>query len=366
MSKKGFLIVITLTIFSIFIQCSPQERVTAEAKINIVLVNPSSWSLNSFLYLVNEKIVDIDDVRWWVVYDSKSRDRYNGGQSLLDNCPALNIQLQILPEELKGEQLFQENELTDDFRKIYRESDGMLFFGGGDIPPVSYREKTRLLTGIDTPHRHFFELSLMFHLLGGYQNENMVPFLEERPKYVVYGFCLGMQTMNVATGGTMIQDIPSEVYNLDYIEDILELDPNQLHQNYWGKLYAEDGLSGNHFHQIKLLPDRFFVTQFNMERDFHPLVHSYHHQALEKMGKNFMVVATSMDGKIVEAIHHNTFANVLGVQFHPENYQLFKASEKSYKYSPADTANRSAYKILEEHQSLDFHNSFWRYFSNLF
>jgi putative glutamine amidotransferase len=103
-----------------------------------------------------------------------------------------------------------------------------------------------------------------------------------------------------------------------------------------------------------------------MEKDFNPLVHSYHHQALEKLGKNFVVVATSIDGKIVEAIRHNTFPNVLGVQFHPENYQLYQAGEKNYKFSPADSVHRSAYEILEKYNSLEFHKSYWRHFSGLF
>jgi putative glutamine amidotransferase len=364
MGQKILLIIITIIVF--LTMCTPEEKVTPQAKRNIVLVNPSTWSLNSFLYLVKNKIVDIDDVSWRVVYDSKSDDRYRGGQNLLNKYPSLTIQLEILPEELKEEQLFQENELTDDFRNIYRASDGMLFFGGGDIPPASYGEKTKLLTGIDTPHRHFFELSLIFHLLGGYQNENMVPFLEEKPGYVVYGFCLGMQTLNVATGGTMIQDIPSEVYNLDYIEDIIQLDPNQMHHNYWKDLYAGHGLSSYQFHQIKLLPGQFWIKDLQMETDFQPYVYSNHHQALEKIGKGFVASATSLDKRIIESIQHNTFQNVMGVQFHPENYQLYQAGEKNYKFSPADSVHRSAYEILEKYNSLEFHKSYWRYFSGSF
>ena len=366
MNTRRLLFLITIAIYGLFIQCKPQEKDVSVAKRNIVLINPSTWSLNSFLYLVKNQIVDIEDVSWQVVYDSRSGDRYAGGQNLLEKYPTLMIDLEIIEGELKREKLFQENKFTGDFNRIFKDSDGMLFFGGADIPPRVYGEKTILLTDIETPHRHFFELSLIFHLLGGYQNENMVPFLQAKPEYVVYGFCLGMQTMNVATGGSMIQDIPSEVYNLDYFEDILDLDQNQMHRNYWGNLYAEDNLSSYKFHQIKLLPDRFFAKQLKMEEDFHPLVYSSHHQALEKIGKNFVVVATSMDGKIVEAIHHNTFANVLGVQFHPENYLLYKSDEKSYKFSPADSANLSAYEILEEHHSLKFHSSYWRYFSGLF
>ena len=365
MYHKRILIFIVI-LFSCLIYCAPQEGEISEAKTNIVLINPSAWSLNSFLYLVQQKIVDIDDVRWRVVYDSKSSNRYAGGKKLLDDYPNLSFDLEIVDGELIREHIFQKNKFTDFFNTIFRNSDGMLFFGGADIPPASYGEKTKLLTGIDTPHRHLFELSLIFHLLGGYQNENRVPLLEEKPGYVVYGFCLGMQTLNVATGGTMIQDIPSEVYNLEYVEDILLLDQNQIHHNYWRDLYSDQGLSSYQFHQIRFIPGQFWTKDLQMKADDQPLVYSNHHQALEKIGKGFVVGATSLDGKIVESIHHNTYRNVLGVQFHPENYLLYKSDEKTYKNTPLDTVYQSNYEILDKNQSLEFHYAFWKYFSALF
>jgi len=366
MFKKSLILFFLIIITTFLWQCTSVEKVSAPPHRTIVLVNPSSWSLNSFLYLVDHDIVRVDDVRWQVIYDSKSADRYRGGQRLLEKYPSLKIQLDMFDEDLSGEVIFQENNLTGNFRKIFEESEGMLFFGGGDIPPSSYGEKSSLLSGIDTPHRHYFELSLIFHLLGGYQNEKMVPFLQDRPDYVVFGFCLGMQTMNAATGGTLIQDIPSEVYGLNYIEDILLLDPDQLHQNYWNKLYADDGLSGNQFHKIRLLKNQFWVTGLKMDPTLQPVVYSYHHQAVEKIGKGFVVGATSLDGKIVESIHHNSFPNVLGVQFHPENYLLYRPDEKSYKFIPADTVLQSHYQILSENNSLDFHYAYWNHFNALF
>lgn len=366
MYKKVTVLLVLTMIFSFLWHCRPVEKEEFLPARTIVLVNPSNWSLNSFLYLVENGIVDVEDVLWRVIYDSKSGDRYRGGQALLEKYPSLKIQLEMFNEDLKEDVIFQENSLTGNFRKIFDESEGMLFFGGGDIPPASYGEKTNLLSGIDTPHRHYFELSLLFHLLGGYQNEKMVPFLQDRTDYVVFGFCLGMQTMNAATGGTLIQDIPSEVYGLNYIEDILLLEPDQLHQNYWNKLYADDELSGNQFHKIRLLPDQFWVRELNMDPALQPLVYSYHHQALEKIGKGFVVGATSLDGKIVESIHHNTFHHVLGVQFHPENYLLYQAEEKSYKFMPADSVYQSHYEILDNSNSLDFHFGYWDYFNSLF
>jgi putative glutamine amidotransferase len=175
-----------------------------------------------------------------------------------------------------------------------------------------------------------------------------------------------MQTLNVATGGTMIQDIPSEVYNLEYVEDLLLLDQNQIHHNYWRDLYSDQGLSSYQFHQIRFLPGQFWTKELKMKSEDQPLVYSNHHQALGKIGKGFVVGATSLDGKIVESIHHNTYRNVLGVQFHPENYLLYKADEKDYKKSPVDSVYQSNYDILDKNRSLEFHYAFWNYFSALF
>ena len=56
--------------------------------------------------------------------------------------------------------------------------------------------------------RHLFEAPFLFHLTGGTRNSAFSPFLEEKSEYVVIGFCLGIQTMNVAAGGTLSRVSP--------------------------------------------------------------------------------------------------------------------------------------------------------------
>src|SRR5690606_40614006 len=73
------------------------------------------------------------------------------------------------------------------------------------IPPGVYGEENTLSV-ITDPQRHYFETTFLFQLLGGFWNEDFKPFLNEKPKYMVTGFCLGMQTMNVATGGTRSEE----------------------------------------------------------------------------------------------------------------------------------------------------------------
>jgi putative glutamine amidotransferase len=81
--------------------------------------------------------------------------------------------------------------------------------------------------------------------LGGYGNEDFEPFLKEKPKYLVTGFCLGMQTMNVATGGTLIQDIPAEIYGATTSEKTLEIGRANLHRNYWQEVVDDSLSDGN-------------------------------------------------------------------------------------------------------------------------
>jgi putative glutamine amidotransferase len=150
------------------------------------------------------------------------------------------------------------------------------------------------------------------------------------------------------------------------VEDVLRLDPNQLHHNYWRDLYPESDLSSYQFHRINLLPDQFWVKTLKLNPEIQPLVYSNHHQALGDIGMNMVVGATSLDGKVVESIHHVKYPHVLGVQFHPENYLLYDSSESSYKQLPEDESFRSAYDVLNTDESLDFHYSFWKYFSELF
>jgi putative glutamine amidotransferase len=223
-----------------------------------------------------------------------------------------------------------------------------------------------LLTAIRTPNRHYFELSFLFHLLGGNQDPNYKSLLEQNPDYVVYGFCLGMQSINVATGGTMYQDIPSEVYGLTYVEDVLEMHSDAKHRNYWNNLAPRENLMWCNFHKIKFIPGSIFTEKMDVTEDFNPFVCSSHHQAVKDIGRDLFVAARSMDGKIVEALTHKRYENVLGVQFHPEAFSIYSAKAEKYKRNPSDSVLISENDFLKQDSSLDFHRTFWSYFSKIF
>jgi len=231
--------------------------------------------------------------------------------------------------------------------------------GGPDIPPAIYNEETNLKTEILDPSRHYFEASFLFHLLGGNQNSGFKPFLESNPEYTVYGICLGMQTMNIATGGTMIQDIPSELYQYNSVEQILKSDVNVQHRNYNNNISIDEDLFPGSFHEIKINESQPIIG--NEKIEISPLVYSNHHQAIEKLGKDFQIIATSVDGKIVEAISHKKFPNVLGIQFHPEGTFMYN-TEVKFKKSNNDSLV-SGFEIVSKQGSHKFHIDIWKEFS---
>ena len=179
----------------------------------IILTNPTVNNLKTIQYLVNADLLDINSrkTKFVGVYFKGQDYDFSETKSYIENNHLENFFLQEIKGELNEDNLFGENDCTAILKRVFENSIGVFFFGGPDIPPGVYGEKNTLSVVTD-PQRHYFETTFLFQLLGGYWNEYFEPFLKEKPKYMVTGFCLGMQTMNVATGGTLIQDIPSEIY----------------------------------------------------------------------------------------------------------------------------------------------------------
>jgi putative glutamine amidotransferase len=276
----------------------------------------------------------------------------------LDTAESSLFSLREIEAELGPDNIFGENGASGQFRELFSSSRGALFMGGPDIPPVAYGEKVHLLTRVTDPFRHYLELSYLFHLLGGSQDKTWTPFLEAYPDYVINGICLGMQTMHVATGGSLIQDIPTEIYGIWEAEDILALSKDQMHRNYMDYLSTgcQDPTS-YHFHQIKLQKGKILSTGTGIRARSKPLVLSSHHQAVEAPGPEWEIAATSMDGRIIEAIHHTRYPQVVGIQFHPEKPGLF---DPSIEHPESCGATINFQKAIANSESYDFHVAFWR------
>lgn len=348
--KKTILFVVAF--FVLAIQLWGQEK-------TLVLVHPTEYNLELFTHLVNQEIVKIDDLKIVGVYHEKETYDYSRSISFIKKNSEIPITLLEVHNDIDPNNLYQKNSLTEIFTEIFKRSDGILFMGGPDLPPATYNEPMSLLTRMTDPYRHYFEASFLFHLIGGAQNTENEPLMDENPGYLVYGICLGMQTMNIAAGGTLIQDIPSEVYNLQFVEDILKQDNNHQHRNYNNHLTADSTLFSGNFHQIKILDKNSLVGNYQLNTD--PYIYSNHHQSIEKLGKDLVVIATSTDGKIIEAIVHQKYPNVLGIQFHPEGTYLHDPEIK-YRKNPEDEI-KSGKQMLEENDSYLFHLKFWQTFS---
>jgi putative glutamine amidotransferase len=327
-------------------------------KNHLLLTHPTVGNLKVMVKLVEREMLDLEGFRLVGIYHQQERYDYSRSSAFLDTLSyeGPEIYLKAFRDSIAPGELYRENQLSDDYRILFRESDGVVFFGGPDLPPQVYGEKTHLHTSIYDPYRHYFELSFLYHLLGGYQDTARNGWIADKPDYLVYGFCLGMQTMNVAAGGTMVQDIPSEVYNLHYVEDVVKMDPNRQHRNYYNQVSMEGDLLSGHFHRVHFKPGR--LARRLKTSDFRPMVYSNHHQALDKVGRGFHIVATSLDGKVIEAIAHSRYDNVIGVQFHPEATFLYDDAT-GYRMSPDDAVSFTGPEVLNKSGSMEFHRLFW-------
>jgi len=221
------------------------------------------------------------------------------------------------------------------------------------------REKTNLLSGISTTYRHFLELSFIFHLLGGFQDEDFTPLLDLEPEFPVLGICLGAQSLNVGTGGTLTQDIWSEKYGKKYAEDVFTLGKENWHNNPYARVYPEERLLRYNLHRIKLSGEGKFCSALGFEEGDTPFIISSHHQMVEMPGKGMTIIATSLDGKVPEAIEHKKYPHVLGTQFHPEFPILWDAVRKS-RIIPQDEEGINLNSFLKDNPpSWDFHKKIW-------
>ena len=274
------------------------------------------------------------------------------------------IQFRKITGRVDAKDLFQENLWTAQFKEIFSAASGIIFTGGMDIPPTLYNQGISLLSEPTTPARSYYEISFLFHLLGSSRNPAFIPFLAGRRDFPLLAICLGAQSLNVATGGSLIQDIPSEVYGQKTVEEVLAADPDQIHSGiYLEKLFPNDTELMMTFHRIRLGADSVFVREMGFSRGDRPFVATAHHQAIAELGANLHVTATSLDGKIVEAVEHRIFPNVLGIQFHPERHTLYRKGlfQRRQTGAPLDFNPLS---FLEANPpTLAFHHAIWKWFS---
>jgi putative glutamine amidotransferase len=336
----------------------------------IVMTHPTLFQVKNIVEMHEKNILPLKSLVLLGIYhedELKSEDEaqnYQDAFAYVRQNHIAWVQFRKLTGRVEGAALFRENLWTPQFREIFAMASGILFTGGMDIPPALYQQGISLLSEPTTPARSFYEISFLFHLLGGRQNPAFTPFLAGQRDFPVLAICLGMQSLNVATGGSLIQDIPSEVYGQKTVEEVLAAGPDQVHSNvYLEKLYPNDDELIYPFHRIRLDKDSIFVRKLGFSGNDQPLVVTAHHQAINKLGANLRVTATSLDGKIAEAVEHALFVNVLGIQFHPERHTLYRNDFFQHEKTGAPlTFNPLAF--LKAHPpAYAFHLAIWKWFS---
>ena len=156
---------------------------------------------------------------------------------------------------------------------------GLLLAGGADIDPASYGAETHPETRGTWPDRDRFELALARRALA-----------RDLP---VLGICRGMQLLNVAVGGTLLQHLPESL-------------GNEAHRTVAGT-FCE--------HHVRLQPDSLASTAAGMESF---VVRSHHHQGVDQVGEGLRVTGWSAEDELPEAIELPGKRFALGVIWHPE------------------------------------------------
>ncbi len=158
---------------------------------------------------------------------------------------------------------------------------GLIVTGGPDVDPAEYEQQPRKELGAISPERDALD-----HVC--------CEFILERPELPVLGICRGIQSLNVFAGGSLIQDLPSQIDNA--------LKHSQSAPGWHGT------------HEVEIEADSVLAETVGCE----PLsVNSFHHQAVADVAPGFRIVARTADG-VVEAFEREGARYCIGCQFHPE------------------------------------------------
>lgn len=177
--------------------------------------------------------------------------------------------------------------LKDRPAEVVNEVDGVLMTGGVDIDPARYGEERRATVTAIEPERDEFEFALLLAA-----REAAKP---------LFGICRGLQVMNVAFGGTLVQDIADEMAGI--LPHTVASPPCHIAHDVW----------------VSKGSRLWTLMQEKMPDGETCAVNSRHHQAIKRLAPGFEVTATAPDG-VVEAIECPNSTFCLGVQWHPENF----------------------------------------------
>jgi putative glutamine amidotransferase len=181
---------------------------------------------------------------------------------------------------------------SDDIPEVISKLDGLLLIGGDDYPPALYGEKPEPKTSVMLHERSDFDVALVKAALA-------------MPKLPILGVCAGCQILNIGSGGSLVQDIPSHHPESKIVH---------------GGPY--DAKVGPHRHKVTFEKGTLLSRLYG---DAPLSVPTSHHQCVGKVGQSLHIAAKTEDG-LPEAVEKDGDRFVVGVQWHPErDYEHNKA-----------------------------------------
>jgi len=167
----------------------------------------------------------------------------------------------------------------DDPDELLDRVDALILAGGADIDPRSYGATPHPEIGIIWPERDRFEIALARRAI-----ERAMPVL---------GVCRGMQVLNVALGGTLVQHLPEEI--------------GSDHHRHTPGAFGD--------HEVRLQEGSLVARAVGAEET---IVKSHHHQGIDELGGELVATGWSRGDDLVEAVELPGADFVLGVMWHPE------------------------------------------------
>jgi putative glutamine amidotransferase len=171
-------------------------------------------------------------------------------------------------------------------QKLLDYCDGLLLTGGEDVDPVRYGEEPILNLGEIVPDRDEIEFKVLDLFL-------------QRNKPIL-AICRGCQLVNVALGGDLYQDIPSQT--------ISEIN------------HSQKAPRGYPTHSVDIEIDSLLYKIIGEQKI---RVNSYHHQSVKTLADSLVASALATDN-VIEAIESKTHTFLLGVQWHPEGMSILQ------------------------------------------
>jgi putative glutamine amidotransferase len=205
----------------------------------------------------------------WHVWD---QDALLIARSYVDAIHAAGGMVVLLPPD---------EAMRDDPDQVLDLVDGLILAGGADLDPASYGAEPHPETKGTVPERDAFEIALARRAM-----DRDIPLL---------GICRGMQLMNVARGGTLIQHLPDDVGHED-------------HRRTPGSFDGAD-------HDVRLAGGSLAARAAG---EVDHATKSHHHQGIAQVGEGFVKTGWSTLDELPEAIEDPQQRFALGVQWHPE------------------------------------------------